>query len=247
MTAGLVCMGPIRPAHAAEEVSPMSVSATDSGVDARQRHKMRAGAALMSLGLAAGVTAGVLAHVALEPPCADERIAMSCELPSRPELEQRAALVGSGLGVSVLGAILGGVGARVLMKNSDFASRIGDRRRRIATVFGAVHVVAGAGGLIAGSVLAGIGGARAADRDMPVIDSTDIVGTRRDVELDVHGRVRGLQMARVGLTLALASPALLTSGVALLRHRPRKRGRASLRASASVHRTYAGMVLDGRF
>lgn len=215
----------------------------------RERHRRRAavGGTFLVLGTGAAATAGALAHLSLSPRCTDPNDVLTCEVPDGSDLRRRAGMLGGGATVSIAAAIMAGLGTRGLLRNTglDLSLAARTRRRTALGIAGGTAIVVGTAGLVTGAALAGVGLSRVTASTQPQIDPTDVAGSQRAVMHDVDARLHGLALARTGLAVAFASPAVLAIGVALVRHRPSLAD--DVRIAPQVSRTQVGVSVRGRF
>ncbi len=195
----------------------------------------------VSLGLAAAGT--VMARLALLPDCENENDVSTCDIPDNGDIGVRGGrLVGAtafGVGGAVFGALAGRELGNWLTQTSRFDLR---QKRRIAIGTGTTAVVLGTAGMVAGATLFGL----ATSRSIELARTFDSVsGDLTDEEEARLGRAVGhVKTARAGLMVLVAAPTVFATGVALLRHRPR---RPRLSLSPAITTTHFGVTAKLRF
>ena len=195
----------------------------------------------VALGLAgAGL---VMARLALLPDCNNREDVSTCAVPSEGDLGARAGRLFGAVGFGVGGAVFGSVAGREfstwLAQRNDLSL---ERKRRIAIGTGTTALVLGTAGMAVGASLFGIGVRRSIELGSQFDPGASSLSDEETAQANLAlGEVR---TARTGLMLLVAAPTFFSSGVSILRHRPRA---PKLSVSPQLSTTYLGVTAKVRF
>ncbi|MEM6291574.1 MAG: hypothetical protein AAGA54_09925 [Myxococcota bacterium] len=211
----------------------------DRGPRTRPREVLIPGA--VALGLAgAGV---VMARLALLPDCNNREDVSTCAVPDEGDIGARGGrlfgAVGFGVGGAVFGVVAGREFSTWLAQRNDLSLQ---RKRRIAIGTGTTAVILGTAGMAVGASLFGVGARRSIEMGREFDTLSTSLSDEEMVQVDLA--LNEVRTARTGLMLLVAAPTFFTTGVSILRHRPRA---PQLSLSPQLSTTYVGLTAKVQF